>query len=106
MERRGLVERQECPSDSRGAFIALTDAGRLAIEAAAPFHVEQVRRWFLSAMTGEQLDVLTTIADEVLKRLEPIETECRSAAASDIGAWVAPEPDDEGACPGSAIAQL
>jgi DNA-binding MarR family transcriptional regulator len=102
MERRGLVERQECPSDSRGAFVALTDAGRSAIEAAAPLHVEQVRRWFLSAMTSEQLDVLTEIADEVLSGLEPIEAGCASAAASELGAWVAAEPDGEAPpCPAS-----
>jgi DNA-binding MarR family transcriptional regulator len=102
MERRGLVERQECPSDSRGAFVALTDSGRAAIEAAAPLHVEQVRRWFLSAMTSEQLDVLTAIADEVLSGLEPIDAGCASAAASELGAWVAAEPDgDVTACPGA-----
>src|ERR687889_736361 len=31
MQRRGLVERQECPSDARGAFVTLTGAGRSAI---------------------------------------------------------------------------
>ena len=36
MERRGLVERQECPADGRGAFIALTTAGAEAIREAAP----------------------------------------------------------------------
>ena len=31
MERRGLVERTECADDGRGAFIAVTPAGRTAI---------------------------------------------------------------------------
>ena len=35
---------RSCPTDSRGAFVVLTDAGRRAIEAAAPQHVEHVRR--------------------------------------------------------------
>jgi len=44
MQQRGLVGRQECPTDARGAFIQLTDEGLRAIQAAAPDHVETVRR--------------------------------------------------------------
>src|SRR4051812_38071047 len=44
MEQRGLVKRAPCKTDSRGAFVQLTPAGRKAIEKAAPRHVEQVRR--------------------------------------------------------------
>ena len=40
MEQRGLVGRVDCPTDARGAFLVLTDAGRRAIEGAAPQHVE------------------------------------------------------------------
>src|ERR1700759_3240693 len=36
MERRGLVTRQECEADGRGAFIELSSAGAEAISAAAP----------------------------------------------------------------------
>lgn len=43
MERRGLVRRQECKADGRGAFIELTAAGGNAIDAAAPRHVAIVR---------------------------------------------------------------
>jgi DNA-binding MarR family transcriptional regulator len=76
MERRGLVERQNCLTDNRGAFVTLTAAGRSAIEAAAPFHVEQVRRWFLSALTPDQLETLTTISDAVLAGLDSVEEDC------------------------------
>ncbi|HXL20149.1 MAG TPA: MarR family transcriptional regulator, partial [Streptosporangiaceae bacterium] len=40
MQRRGLVVREECPTDARGAFAVITEAGRAAIERAAPAHVE------------------------------------------------------------------
>jgi DNA-binding MarR family transcriptional regulator len=93
MERRGLVERQTCPSDSRGALVALTDAGAAAIEAAAPFHVEQVRRWFVAALTPEQLEALAEIAEAVLAGLEPVEVECESAGD---GPW---GDDSLGPCP-------
>ncbi len=69
MEDRDLVSRQSCPTDSRGAFVVLTRAGRLAIEAAAPRHVEHVRRWFFDAITPDQLDALAEISDAVLAKL-------------------------------------
>lgn len=69
MAERGLVERQVCPTDSRGSFVALTDLGRAAITGAAPQHVEDVRRWFIDVLTPEQLDVLADISDTVLENL-------------------------------------
>jgi DNA-binding MarR family transcriptional regulator len=70
MQQRGLVERRECPTDARGAFIRLTRAGRRAIEAAAPQHVAAVRDSFIDLLSARELDVMTTIADRVLERLE------------------------------------
>jgi DNA-binding MarR family transcriptional regulator len=69
MEQRGLVERRECPTDARGAFVGLTTAGRAAIEGAAPQHVEAVRENFMDLLTASEVDVLTEIADRVLERL-------------------------------------
>lgn len=42
MTTRGLVAREECPDDGRGAFIVATPAGYKAIEEAAPVHVDHV----------------------------------------------------------------
>jgi DNA-binding MarR family transcriptional regulator len=70
MERRGLVVRQDCPSDARGAFVVLTPMGRAAIEAAAPGHVATVRRLMFDGLTREQVAALTEIADVVLDRLD------------------------------------
>jgi len=69
MAERGLVERQFCPTDSRGSFVALTQEGRSAIGAAAPLHVEDVRRWFIDVLTPEQLDALAEISETVLEHL-------------------------------------
>jgi DNA-binding MarR family transcriptional regulator len=70
MTERGLVERQPCPDDPRGAFVALTGPGRAAIEAAAPRHVTHVRRWFVDVLTPEQLAALGAISDTVLAALD------------------------------------
>ena len=50
MERRGLVAREECDDDGRGAFVVLTPAGRAAIERAAPGHVRTVRSLVFDAL--------------------------------------------------------
>ena len=66
MEQRDLLERTECPTDGRGAFVALTPAGRAAIEAAAPLHVAEVRRHFVDRLTPAQLDALLEVSRAVL----------------------------------------
>ena len=70
MEKRGLVVRENCPSDARGAFVVLTPEGRTAIEEAAPGHVETVRRLMFDGLTSEQVEALTAIADVVLDRID------------------------------------
>ncbi len=69
METRGLVQRAKCPTDQRGWFVVLTDAGRQAIEAAAPGHVAVVRRHFIDLLSAEQLRTLNDIAETVLDNL-------------------------------------
>lgn len=69
MAQRGLVARQNCATDGRGAFVVLTDDGLAAITGAAPQHVETVRRYFIDALTPAQLDALSEIADAVSARL-------------------------------------
>lgn len=66
MAARGLVEKERCDEDRRGAFVVLTPAGRTAIEAAAPGHVRAVRERFVERLTLDQLDQLRAIADAVL----------------------------------------
>jgi DNA-binding MarR family transcriptional regulator len=69
MEKRGLVSREECESDARGSMIRLTAAGRAAIEAAAPAHVDNVRRYFFDVLSVEEQEVLSVVFDRVLSRL-------------------------------------
>jgi DNA-binding MarR family transcriptional regulator len=54
MERRGLVLRQECEADGRGAFIELSTAGADAISGAAPRHVAAVRRLVFDRLSDAQ----------------------------------------------------
>jgi DNA-binding MarR family transcriptional regulator len=65
MAARGLVNKETCASDRRGAFVVATRRGRKAIEAAAPGHVAAVRRLFVDQLSTEDLDVITKVAERV-----------------------------------------
>lgn len=62
LEQRGWVVREECPTDRRGQVARLTDEGFAVLEAAAPGHVEQVRRSLIEALTPEQIAQLREIS--------------------------------------------
>ena len=66
MERRGLVRRNDCADDGRGAAVSLTDAGWAALEAAAPPHVESVRRHLIDLLTPGELRALESISAKVI----------------------------------------
>jgi DNA-binding MarR family transcriptional regulator len=69
MVGRGLVCRERCPSDQRGAFIVVSAEGRRALEASAPGHVAAVRRYFVDLLTPAQLRSLSAITGVVLDSL-------------------------------------
>ena len=69
LQEKGWVERHSCPSDKRGAFALLTDAGCAVLEAAAPGHVEGVRRHVFDQLTPSQVEALGTISQKVAQRL-------------------------------------
>jgi DNA-binding MarR family transcriptional regulator len=69
MRQRGLVDREDHPSDGRGAVVVLTPAGLRAIRAAAPHHVESVRRHFIDMLTDEEIRVLAELSERVVARL-------------------------------------
>lgn len=71
MTGRGLVRKEPCDDDRRGAFVVVTATGRTAIEAAAPGHAAAVRRLFLDPLTPKQLDAVRVAAEAVLAAFPP-----------------------------------
>jgi DNA-binding MarR family transcriptional regulator len=69
MEHRGLVARQPCADDARGALISLTEQGRDTLAEAAPLHVASVRRHLIGLLTAEEVAALDTIAEKVITHL-------------------------------------
>ncbi len=85
MQARGLVERDDCASDARGAFAVLGACGLAEIERAAPAHVASVRRHFIDVLDQEQLEQLAAIAERVVAHLRG-ESACRRGAEEALGA--------------------
>ena len=65
LEQAGWVRRESCPTDRRGSFARLTDEGFDALAAAAPAHVESVRRHLIDRLTPEQLEQLREICETI-----------------------------------------
>jgi DNA-binding MarR family transcriptional regulator len=65
LEERGWVRRDRSASDRRGKLAILTDDGRRALEAAAPGHVQQVRRVLFDRLSREQVRQLRDITRAV-----------------------------------------
>jgi DNA-binding MarR family transcriptional regulator len=82
MEQRGLVRREPCSDDGRGALVRMTRQGWQAIVAAAPKHVAAVRRHFVDRLTPDQLMALEEIAAAVVPPLDEVSVESRSSAGS------------------------
>jgi DNA-binding MarR family transcriptional regulator len=55
---RGMVERHTCPSDRRGTYARLTDAGMASFDEARPTHLRGVREHFLSRLENRDLEQL------------------------------------------------
>jgi DNA-binding MarR family transcriptional regulator len=70
LEAMDWVERRSCPTDKRGTLAHMTDAGFAAIEAAAPGHVEAVRRFVFDTLTDEQVAQLEAIGDAIRTAVE------------------------------------
>ncbi len=62
MERRGLLRRDDCATDSRGAEIVLTPAGTEAFRRANGPHLHAIRDLFIDALTPEQVVAAGEIA--------------------------------------------
>jgi DNA-binding MarR family transcriptional regulator len=58
LEREGLIRRESCPSDARGAYAVLTPAGAEKLAAARATHLAGVRSLFLELFSDAELDAL------------------------------------------------
>ena len=69
LEAAGWVRREDCPTDRRGQVALLTDEGFATLAAAAPGHVEGVRRHLFDALSPAQVDQLRRISEALVDHL-------------------------------------
>ena len=69
LEHNGWIRRIPCPNDRRSTLAQLTDAGYHALVAAAPGHVQAVRRHVFDRLSPEQVGQLRQIFTTVLEGL-------------------------------------
>ena len=69
LERAGLIQRESCPSDRRVTWLALTDSGATALEAATKHHLESLEHHVQSRIAPEDLPALHRALDAL--RSEP-----------------------------------
>ncbi len=66
--REGLVAREPSAEDRRVTLAVLTDAGMARLEAAAPAHVDGVRRHFIGNLSRTQIRHLGAAFDALRRR--------------------------------------
>jgi DNA-binding MarR family transcriptional regulator len=65
LEDKGWIERASCPSDRRGAYAVLTDAGFAVLQSAAPSHVSSVWQHVFASLSPEQVTELGSICRNI-----------------------------------------
>jgi DNA-binding MarR family transcriptional regulator len=66
LEREGLIRRESCSSDARGAFAVLTPAGAEVLAVARATHLAGVRSLFLQHFSDDELEALGDAWDRVV----------------------------------------
>ncbi|MFZ5930257.1 MAG: MarR family winged helix-turn-helix transcriptional regulator [Pseudomonadota bacterium] len=61
LEKQGLVEREACDSDARGAYAVITAEGKKLRRAIWPCYRDAVREHFLKNMTEKEMTALTKL---------------------------------------------
>ena len=77
LEDRGWLRREPDPNDGRSTVARLTDRGWDVVEAAAPGHVEAVRRMVIDPLSGPQLEALSAAAHSIVRGLDEASQACR-----------------------------
>jgi DNA-binding MarR family transcriptional regulator len=81
MERRGLIRRDDCATDSRGAEVSLTSSGATAFRRASAPHLRAIKRYFVDALTPEQLEALAHVVQALQRHLQDERSAGRSGDA-------------------------
>jgi DNA-binding MarR family transcriptional regulator len=76
LEQAGFVDRDSCASDRRVTYAVLTDAGLAKLREASKSHVADIRAFFETRFSEEELDQLVELLDRLPLEAEPLDTNC------------------------------
>ncbi len=76
LERDGLVERLDCPSDARVSWVTLTDEGRERFEAARRTHHAGIRRMFADHLEDAEAEQLAELLGRIPGVADGSDTAC------------------------------
>lgn len=82
LEKTGLVRREACETDRRGANAVLTEKGWEALVEAAPTHVAGVRAHLVDLLSDREFATLGKALGVVAQHLQGLEPDCETASAS------------------------
>jgi DNA-binding MarR family transcriptional regulator len=71
MERRGLIRRDGCATDNRGAEVSLTSDGARAFRRATAPHMRAIKKHFADALTPEQFAALADVLQALQNHINP-----------------------------------
>jgi DNA-binding MarR family transcriptional regulator len=71
MEGRGLIRRESCATDSRGAEVSLTPEGARAVRRATAPHMRSIKKHFADALEPEQFEALAGILAALQNHIHP-----------------------------------
>ncbi|MDX6431679.1 MAG: hypothetical protein QOE54_4045 [Streptosporangiaceae bacterium] len=82
MQRRGLISRDECITDSRGAEVSLTQVGAGMFQGATAPHMRAIKKQFADALTPEQFEALADVLQALQHHLRAESTLARAKGGS------------------------
>jgi DNA-binding MarR family transcriptional regulator len=87
IEEAGYLSRASCPTDRRGTFAVITDAGRAKVREATPIFARASEDLFLQHLSSRERDVLRSAMRKVIgangpQTRKPVQKETENAVAS------------------------
>ncbi|MEX2132530.1 MAG: MarR family transcriptional regulator [Acidimicrobiia bacterium] len=69
LENQGWVERRSCPTDRRGSYAALTEAGAAKLAEAEPVHTEVIKEHMLGSIDVADAESFRRATDQIGRSL-------------------------------------
>jgi DNA-binding MarR family transcriptional regulator len=92
LEQAGMVVRETCPEDRRGAFAVLTPRGQNVMDRAIPYHIAHIDEVLEGVLTVDEERCLSELLRKLRDRVHDTAPPCDSTAVACPG----PDPDQGG----------